>query len=210
MDEQQPKRGEYRLQIDREWELFELSGFGRQYVQIYSFLYAFEYGIKQEYPNHRALHAFEAFPWAGGWSAVNFYETLRVAVPRHLRPRVVAIRYASPGFIELAVVLAVAFSIRKIVDQVCSSIERLNAMYNQLYQDASKRRLLKARTRHEELDQMRAEFEFAENAVRRLSESVGLDITEELQRLTPDLIARMKILFSLYRPDCCINRGTLL
>ena len=125
MDEQQPKRGEHRLQIDGDWELLELSGFGRHYVQVYSFLYAFEYGIKQEYPNDRTLHAFEALPWAGGWSAVNFYETLRVAVPSNLRPRVIAIRYASPGFIELAVAIAVALSIRKIVDQVCSSIETL-------------------------------------------------------------------------------------
>ena len=199
MDKQQPECGKYRLEIDGDWELMELSGFGRQYVQVYSFLYAFEYGMKQEPPDHRMFHAFKAFPWIGGWSAVNFYETLRVAVPGDLRPRVVSIRYASPGFIELAVGVAIALSIRKIVDYVCSSIERCNAVYNRLHQDASERRLLKARARREEFNLMRAEFEFAEQAVRSLSEAVGLDITEELQRLTPDPIVRMKIWFSLYR-----------
>ena len=66
MNEQQPKYGAYRLEIDGDWELLELSGFGRQYVQVYSFLYAFEYSIKQEHPNDRTLRAFNKFP-VGWW-----------------------------------------------------------------------------------------------------------------------------------------------
>ena len=44
MAKQQPTRGKHRLRMDGEWDLLELSGFGRQYVQVYSILYAFQFG----------------------------------------------------------------------------------------------------------------------------------------------------------------------
>ena len=95
----------------------------------------------------RTLHAFRAFPWTGGWSAVDFYDSLRATAPKDHRPHIVAIEYASPGYIELAVVVTVALNIRRIVDHVCSSIERANATYSKLYKAAMDRKLLKVDAR---------------------------------------------------------------
>ena len=97
----------YRLDMDHEWELLELSSFGRQYVQVYSLLYALHFGADSEDPYERTARAFRMYPWAGGWSAVDFYAALRTAVPRDHRPHVVAIQYSSPGYIELIVALGV-------------------------------------------------------------------------------------------------------
>ena len=50
--------GGHRLEIDGEWGLLELSGFGRQYVQVYSMLYALQCGAEgedEEEPDDRTL-----------------------------------------------------------------------------------------------------------------------------------------------------------
>ena len=69
--------GRHRLNMDGKWDLLELSSFGRQYVQVYSILYALHFGADKDDPDDRTHHAFRAFPWRGGWSAVGFYESLR-------------------------------------------------------------------------------------------------------------------------------------
>ena len=199
MAKRQPTRGRHRLGMDGEWGLLELSGFGRQYVQVYSILYALQFGADRNNLDDRTLHAFRAFPWTGGWSAVDFYDSLRAAAPKDHRPHIVAIEYASPGYIELAVVVTVALNIRRIVDHVCSSIERANATYGKLYKAAMDRKLLKVDARRAQLDLERAELEFAEDVTRRLAGTMGLDLTDELQSLTANPVVRMKILFSLYR-----------
>ena len=143
MAKREPTVGSHQLEMDGEWGLLELSGFGRQYVQVYSMMYALHFGVEEEEPEERTVHAFGAFPWTGGWSAVDFYDSLRIAVPADHRPRIVAMEYASPGYIELAVIAAVALNIRRIVDHVCSIIERANDTYSRLYKAAMKRKLLR-------------------------------------------------------------------
>lgn len=199
MENEEPEVNNHRLEMDGEWGLLELSGFGRQYLQVYSMLYALRFGADVEGADDRTVHAFRAFPWIGGWSAVDFYENLRVAVPRQHRPGIVAIKYASPGFIELAVVVTVAWNIRRIVDHVCASIERASATYSNLYKAAMERKLLRVDARRAELELDREELHFAEEATRRLAGAIGLDLTDELERLTENPLARMKIMLSLYR-----------
>jgi len=195
----EPTVGRHRLEMDGEWGLLELSGFGRQYVQVYSMMYALHFGADEEDPEERTMYAFGAFPWTGGWSAVDFYDSLRIAVPADHRPRIVAMEYASPGYIELTVIVAVACSIRRIVDHVCSIIERANTTYSKLYKDAMKRKLLKVDARRAQLTLERDELEFAEEATERLAATMGLDLRGELKRLTENPLVRLKVLFSLYR-----------
>ena len=185
--------------MDGEWGLLELSGFGRQYVQVYSMMYALRFGAAEEDPDERTVHAFGAFPWIGGWSTVDFYDSLRIAVPTGHRPRIVAMEYASPGYIELAVIAGVAVNIRRIVDHVCSIIERANDTYSKLYKAAMERKLLKVDARRAQLKLKQDELDFAEDAARRLAATMDLDLMDELGRLTENPIVRMKILFSLYR-----------
>ena len=199
MAKREPVVGDHRLEIDGEWGLLELSGFGRQYVQVYSILYALHFGADEEDPEDRTSHAFGAFPWTGGWSAVDFYDSLRIAVPPGHRPQIVAMEYASPGYIQLAVIVGVALNIPRIVDHVCSIIERANATYSSLYKGAMKRKLLKVDARRAQVRLERDELEFAEDATRRLAATMGLDLMDELERLTENPVVRMKILLSLYR-----------
>ena len=194
----QPEVGRHRLVMDGEWDLLELSGFGRQYVQVYSILYALQFRADQDDP-YKKIHAFTVFPWTGGWSAVGFYNSLRTAVPRAHRPYIVSIEYASPGFIELAVIVSVALNIRRIVNHLCSSIDRIGTTYNTLYTAAQKRKLLRIEAKRAQLELDRHELEFAEEVTERLATSMGFDLTQQLRRLTDNPLVRMKILFSLFR-----------
>ena len=71
----EPVASKTRLSLDGEWSLLDLSSFGRQYVQVYSFLYAIKHGAPPEdldddpFGFNRVLRAFEVFPWAGGGQA---------------------------------------------------------------------------------------------------------------------------------------------
>src|SRR5688500_13412586 len=109
-----------RIGLEGEWTLYEFSRFGRVYTQVYALMYSLETSIADARPEI-VTYAYHAFPWRGGYSAVNFYETLRNIVPPEHRPRVNSIRYASPGFIELGLVVLVATNVHRIVRAVTTS-----------------------------------------------------------------------------------------
>ena len=198
----EPVASKTRLSLDGEWSLLELSSFGRQYVQVYSFLYAIQHGAPPEdlddgpFGFNRVLRAFEVFPWAGGWSAVGFYESLRVSVPEEYRPRIVAIKYESPGYIDLGVFLSSALAISALVRHVCTSIRQADQTYHQIYTHARERKLLRRRA---DLELNLEELKFAEDAAKRLGTAMGFKGMDDLRRLTDNPVVQMKILLSLFR-----------
>ncbi len=112
------RRGTQRLALDGDWTLFEFSQFARTYSQVYSVLYALDPRLSSDPEDEefeRIHHLFNAFPWRGGYSAVNFYESLRYRVPKQDRPVIKSIRYESPGWIELSLIVGVALSIKSMI-----------------------------------------------------------------------------------------------
>ena len=196
----EPVPSKTRLSLDGEWSLLDLSSFGRQYVQVYSFSYAIEHGVPKDLEDDpfgfKRVRAFEVFPWAGGWSAVGFYESLRVSVPMEHRPRIVAIQYESPGYIDLGVCLSCALAISALVRHVCTSIRQADQTYHQIYTHARERKLLRRRAN---LELNREELKFAEDAAKRLGTAMGFKGMDDLQRLAENPIVQMKILLSLFR-----------
>ena len=81
--------GSRTLKVDGGWEFLELSNFGRQYVHIYSLIHALKAAAGTSGDHEKRLRwAFRAFPWRGGWSSVNFFQSLVDAVPNKHRPRI--------------------------------------------------------------------------------------------------------------------------
>lgn len=124
----------HRISLDGEWGLLEFSGFGRQYLQTYAAIYALaNLPAEDEIPaDERVEYAFRAFPWKGGWSSVDFFSTLRYSVPKKHQPRVVEIEYASPGHIDLLLVVSIALVISRSVKHVADHIDRFNTVYNNI------------------------------------------------------------------------------
>lgn len=185
--------------MDGEWSLDDLVDLGRRYGQVYSFFYALQFGIGKPELDPRTSRAFARFPWRGGWSVVQFYKSLSMAVPEDHRPRVKSIEYSSPGYIELIAVISVVLRIRKIVDNVCSMAERINTTYDRIYRDAMKRKLLKNKLERDELELRRDQLEFADAAARQLADAMGLELTDDFLKLAANPVFRLKILLSFYR-----------
>ena len=197
----EPVASKMRLTLGGKWSLLDLSSFGRQYVQVYSFLYAIEHGATEDLDDdpfglNRFLRAFEVFPWAGGWSAVGFYESLRVLVPEEHQPRLVAIKYESPGYIDLGVFLSSALMISALVRHVCTSIRQADDTYHQIYTHARERKLLRHRA---DLELNLEELKFTEDAAKRLGAAMDFKGMDDLRRLTENPLVQMKILLSLFR-----------
>ena len=73
--------GEFSIPLDGRWEMRDLEEFSRLFTQLYSFYYALEKEIDLD-GNGRFSYAFEAFPWLGGYSAVNFYNKIYYSIPK--------------------------------------------------------------------------------------------------------------------------------
>ena len=187
------------MEMDGPWELLDLSYFSRPYVQVYSLLYACHVSTQPEDSDAQIHYAFNAFPWKGGWSVVGFYDSLRRAIPRIHQPRIVSINYASPGYIDLTMIVAVALSIKLTVDFVCDAIDRVDATYTSLHKSASERRILRKDVRTvRDVDDDNDRF--AHDASATLLDHMGLlDLLYIIDEITRSPIATLKIVFSLYR-----------
>jgi hypothetical protein len=192
--------GDRKLQLDGEWGLLDFSAFGRQYVQSYSFLYALTLEEEnEEDTDERVEHAFMAYPWRGGWSTVDFYESLRARVPKRHRPKIVRIEYASPGFIELALVLSVAYMIRKIVKHICDSLNDVNNTYNNIHKGMRDRKLTQISVRRAEVRLSKEELEFVQQSADMLADKIGFTQMDTVRELTPNQLVALKVLLSFYR-----------
>ena len=188
----------YQIPIGGKWTLEDLYIFPRAYEQCY-FLYLALTPDTPEFEDDRVLYAYEAFPWQGGYSAVDFYNQLKWAVPRRRRPRVTRIRYSSPGFIELGgLSVAVALVLEKVVRNICNSAKMISRTYTIIYRDMQKRKLLRIRTDNEIRKLTRAERHVIEKHAENLADVLDVDL-DVLTERTGSAYKSLKILMSLFR-----------
>jgi hypothetical protein len=187
--------GRHRILIGKRWSLESLTVFSRTYEQTYAFYYSFAPEVVQ----HEESRLFAAFPWRGGYSAVNFYGGLRRAVPRKRRPRVLAIQYASPGYIDLALLLAAAFAISRTVRHLAATLRESNAAYNEIMRDISRRKLGRIRVQAGELDLKSKQLKVINDHIDTAARLLRFKETEKLSTLTGHPFITLKVLLSLYR-----------
>src|SRR6267378_4501008 len=190
-------RDRYRIAIDGDWSLVDLYRFPRTYSQLYSFFYAI---LQRDTVDlERLQHVFQAHPWLGGYSAVNFYNELGFLVPPLDRPRIESIRYESPGWIELGLLVGAAVAIGKVVSAFTTAGGQLNALYSDIYKGLQHRKLMRIKVKREELRLDREEVQYLEQSCQSLARLLGFKDLEQLQDLTPNRLATLKVLLSLYR-----------
>lgn len=106
--------GRYRIAMEGRWDLEDLFQVPHLFEQCYSFIYCFD-ELARPISAERIAMALRAYPWRGGYSYVNVYAVLRNQVEWRDRPRVRAVQYASPGWLDLALNPSVAFGVAKSV-----------------------------------------------------------------------------------------------
>jgi hypothetical protein len=187
----------YRIRIDGRWTLVSLADFSKTYNQLYSFLYSLEFA--DELDRERLERAFMAYPWRGGYSAVNFYWNLYFLLPRAGRPVVKSITYSSPGILELALAVGVAMSLRRIVSNVLGAIRDGHSLYHDIYKGMQERKLLRIDVRRQELDLASRHIDFLSRSAHDLDDLMDLRLVDEIDELTDSKLATLKILLSVYR-----------
>lgn len=195
---------EYKINIDGEWLLEDLYLLPHTYSQVYGFIYSLSETNK---PNsndfddidERIFFTYTSQPWRGGYSAVNFYNYLKNLVPHKHRPKIKAIHYESPGFIELILFVPVAKAISLIIKSFCESITAIHELYNSIYKGMKERKLLQMDVRKKELELKEADIKFLNSSSKSLAKLLGFKNLKELNELTQNPLTTLKILLSFYR-----------
>lgn len=190
-----------QLGLDGRWGLEELSETTKDYIQ----LYGFAYSLVPDLPNARREeidYIYGKFPWRGGYSTVNFFNQLFHKIPPKLRPEVRRIQYASPGFIELSELLAVAVTVAAIVATVCKSLNSVHDLYRSIQKASVDHQLSKINLAKEDLELKQRQITFCENASKSLAKAFGLTEAQEKlidEKVLGNPVMKLKILLSVFR-----------
>jgi hypothetical protein len=191
-------QGTYPIHMDGRWTLEDLYKFPRTYEQAYFALDALT-PSESQVDFDRVERAFRAFPWQGGYSAVNFYNQLKYATPIGARPEVLSIQYASPGAITLSLILEKAELLAAIVGAVAGSITVCNTLYNKIMNDLQHRKLLRIKVERENIALRREELDLIREYNREMAAILQIGTPDALDARTGRPLVSLKILLSVFR-----------
>jgi len=192
------EKDNYLIPIGGRWTLEDLYEFPRAYEQCY-FAYLVLSPEASEPEDDRVLWAFEGFPWQGGYSAVDFYNQLKWAVPKRRRPRINRIKYASPGLIELGgLVVSIAVIIEKVVHTLCNAAKDVNRTYSAIHRDMQKRKLLRIKTENQIQRLTPLEQRVVDGHAEEMAGILDVDL-RRLNERTGTSYKSLKIMLSLFR-----------
>src|SRR2546422_9381564 len=102
----------YTIHIEGKWSLEDLYVFLCAFEQVYFLVHSLMPEHDDAAPE-RIRHAYHAYPWQGGYSAVNFYNALMYVTPKRDRPHSASIHYGSPGRFEIDLIPGGAFGVER-------------------------------------------------------------------------------------------------
>jgi hypothetical protein len=190
-----------QLGLNGRWSLEELSDTTKDYTQ----LYGFAYSLIPDLPAARRDeidYIYGKFPWRGGYSTVNFFSQLFHKIPPKLRPEIHKIQYASPGFIELTEILAVAVTVAAIVAAVCKSLKSVHDLYRSIQKASVEHELSKINLANADFKLKQRQIAFCETSANSLIEAFGLTKAQSAlidKRVSGSAVMKLKILLSVYR-----------
>lgn len=187
----------FTIHIDGNWSLEDLYLFPHTFEQMYFFVRSLDTNLN-EVEIERIDFAYNSMPWQGGYSAVGFYNQLKTSTPAQRRPKLKSFQYASPGVIDLALIVAYGLSVGKLVKIFCSSVESINATLSVIYRDLQKRKLLRIEVEERRLQLSRSELDFSEECAETIASIFGWDV-KYLTAKTGNPYKTLKILLSIAR-----------
>ncbi|UPW20555.1 hypothetical protein M0C34_09980 [Agarivorans sp. TSD2052] len=192
------KYGTSLIHLDNKWDLDDFTILTKEYQQLYGFFHTLiqvENGVFGELE-------FERMPWLGGASVVHFFSAMGKYVHPMHKPTVKEIQYASPGFIELALLIEPAQDIALLVGSIAGSFTTVAATYNVIHREYQKRQLTQFKMKELEAAQQHDQIAFVKNSVGELHRSLNLKRkqAEALEKLSKhDELVQLKMLLALYR-----------
>lgn len=190
--------GLYKITLGGVWSLRDFYELPHVFSQVYSFNCAFLLVGRPRNPEI-LMQVFSSFPWRGGYSAVNFYNSLGHMVPSDLRAKVKSIQYASPGWIELGLLVPAAATIGAVVDRFVKSAGGLNNLYTEIHAGMRARELMRINAKRREMELAREELNFVIESSNQLAKAMGFEDLAALNKRTGNPLASLKILLSYFR-----------
>ena len=190
-----------KLLLDKEWKLEDLAVVSKNYNQLYAFAYSLQTSLSA-HSQQEVIAAYTNLPWRGGFSTVNFFTHVFQRIPYVNQPRVNRITYASPGFIELAALAAVCFTVSRIVTTVAHSIKTANDTYDHIRKGMRERKLSQIQANLKEAELLMQTHDFCAQSSERLVRTMGLSPHENAvldQRTNGNKLQKLKLLMSVYR-----------
>lgn len=192
------QKGQSYILLDERWKLEDFSILTKEYMQLYSFFYS----LRLVENNAFAQLEFERMPWLGGGSVVGFFSIMGKLIHPDNKPEVKRIQYASPGFIELTLIVEVAKDIGIIVTALSGAVASVAGTYNLIHSQYQKRKLTQLKIKDLEAQQLINEIKFVKDSVKELQEKYKLS-TNQVQSLHKisrgDELVQLKMLLALYR-----------
>ena len=190
----------YRIELpdSADWTLEDLYVFPRTFEQCYTFIYCLDSDLPSR--DKEAIdNAFANYPWAGGYSYVNFYQILRTCVPPKSRPKLRSIHKASPGWIELALNLDVAVEIAKSVALISGSFAATTAAYKSAWTLLHSLSTERERAKTEQLRQKKKQIQEVREVCDELARCIRFSSLTDLHNRTNDPEISLKMLSAHYR-----------
>ncbi|TCB49244.1 hypothetical protein E0H80_13115 [Acinetobacter sp. ANC 4779] len=188
----------YRVLLDKRWSLEDLNEFSRLYMQNYAFLYSLETSLGNTQTSNLTINLND-HKLRDGLTYVNIYTLFKRNVPYKDHPKIRAISYASPGFIELilnyevAIQLAVGMGI--FLKGLASTAETYNKLHD-IYLELGRKR--KEKQNH--LLKLEAEkVKYAHQLTENLAEGLGFQSLADMYEKIGNEEEVAKLLMAHYR-----------
>ena len=188
----------YTIHIEGKWSLEDLYVFLCAFEQVYFLVHSLMPEHDDAAPE-RIRHAYHAYPWQGGYSAVNFYNALMYVTPKRDRPQIASIHYGSPGWFEIALIPGVAFGVERLVKSLANTVSHAHDIYDRVVRGAAERKLLRLEVKRKELQFKKEELEYINLCVTQMGQLLGFNNLTEINERTGHPYVTLKILLSLYR-----------
>lgn len=190
--------GIYRVEMDERWELKDLYEFPHNFLQVYSFAYC----LDSELPvgdAERIDFALRSFPWRGGYSVVNLYQLLQRQAAYRQKPTVAEIKYASPGWLDIALNIAPALKVATYAASAIYTTERLARAYSSIQKHLQEISIQKRKNEIEDLQLSRQQLQEMRLLNEEISQCIGFTKLDELYSRTGSAEVVSKILSAQYR-----------
>jgi hypothetical protein len=185
----------YRIWLDNEWTLNDLSEFPHTYAQNYAFIYCLDSDLAAR-DRARIDRALEEYPWRGGYSYVNIYTVLQNQVPAEDRPIIRSIRISSPGWLDLFLNLDVAIAVARSVAIYSASLVAVTIAYKRIHKALLDINIDRKKHDLQELQVTKAQAKEFNSMSRELATYLSFRSLDELHKRTGNPEITLKLLLA--------------
>jgi hypothetical protein len=190
-----------KLDVDGEWDMPDFGEFYSRYSDVYYFLSTTNTFTDESRPIEKRKKIKETFtttPFRGGFSYVNFYSGLPVALSRQERLRMDKIKYESPGYVDVHGDGDTFSETEALVRSFLDNRVQLREMYNRLHEYLSKNNYLVMAGQNFLPNDPAATF--IDHHATQIAEVLGLPNIDTVKSLVENnSLVFAKIILSLYR-----------